>query len=575
MGIFVNLNNIKLIIWDLDDTFWRGNLEENTIQIRPEVINFIRKSVNRGIMHSICSKNNYDKVRQTFYNQNLEDVWNCFIFPSINWNPKGERIKEILNLSNLRAENTLFIDDNTINLNEVKFCLPQINIAEAKEIENIIKNLYFVNSFDPERTRLKNYKILEKKNVAKSIQNYSNEDFLRHSHIKICIKDLTQDKFGRIQELIKRTHQLNYTKSLEEINPNYDNKYILVKDDYGNYGICGFYSLNKNELVHFLFSCRILGMGIEQYVYNKLGKPKINIQEPVTIKLEKNKVVDWIEEDIFDIETDKENISEINILFKGPCDLLSATDYINANCNIDTEFPYYNENFQYILEHTHLAYIVQSHKQPSGVLNKISTTFPFPPAENFKTKFFDSKYQIIFLSILTSLHSGLYINKNDGTYIVFGYANCDITNPRNWEKTLANVPVAYRVANLAGLEKFSQDYYFAGEVPTEEIIKNLEYIKNNLNSETKLILILGSEKECSKTLAGYENMAKRHSVINREVEKFASQNEIETINLTDFVESDSDYIDCINHFERKVYLKLGAKCSEIIKNTNKKVLLLQ
>ena len=36
---------------------------------------------------------------------------------------------------------------------------------------------------------------------------------------------------------------------------------------------------------HFLFSCRILGMGIEQYVYNKLGCPKFVISGDVAIRI--------------------------------------------------------------------------------------------------------------------------------------------------------------------------------------------------------------------------------------------------------------------------------------------------
>lgn len=568
MSNFVNLNNIKLIIWDLDDTFWGGNLEEGTITLKPEIIDFIKKSVDRGIMHSICSKNDFEKVRNTFHNLNLDEIWNCFIFPSINWSSKGIRIKEILNLSNLRAENTLFIDDNPINLNEAKFYLPEITTIEASAVNDVIKNLYFVNSFDPERTRLQSYKLLEKKVITKSLQNFSNEEFLRKSHIKISIKDLTNEKIPRIKELIKRTHQLNYTKSQEDIDPNAENKYVVVQDDFGNYGICGFYSLNKDKIEHLLFSCRILGMGIEQYIYNKLGCPDIEVKAPVTTPLKKNSPVDWIEETYLEESSTQKKASNTNVLFKGPCDLLSATDYINADCNIDTEFPYYNEKFQYILEHTHIAYIVQAHKETTDTLKKISQTFPFPPLENFKTEFFNSKYNTIFLSLLTSMHSGLYINKADGTYVVFGFANRDITNPDNWEKTVANIPEAYRKANIEALKEFSNKYEFAGEIPTDTIIKNLEYIKEHLNPNTKLVLILGSEKPCSKTLDGYENLDKRHAIINRKIEEFATKHNLEIINLTEFVESDEDYTTCINHFERKVYLKLGAKCSEIIKQNS-------
>lgn len=42
--------------------------------------------------------------------------------------------------------------------------------------------------------------------------------------------------------------------------------YIMVRDNFGDYGIVGFYTLKENNLIHFVFSCRILGMGIEDAV---------------------------------------------------------------------------------------------------------------------------------------------------------------------------------------------------------------------------------------------------------------------------------------------------------------------
>ena len=45
--------------------------------------------------------------------------------------------------------------------------------------------------------------------------------------------------------------------------------YVSVKDRFGDYGIVGMYVMKEGELIHFLFSCRTIGMGIEQYVYAK------------------------------------------------------------------------------------------------------------------------------------------------------------------------------------------------------------------------------------------------------------------------------------------------------------------
>ena len=47
---------IKLIIWDLDDTFWKGTLSEGGVIIPDEHINLIKNLTDAGIVNSICSK---------------------------------------------------------------------------------------------------------------------------------------------------------------------------------------------------------------------------------------------------------------------------------------------------------------------------------------------------------------------------------------------------------------------------------------------------------------------------------------------------------------------------------------
>ncbi len=564
--------NIKLVIWDLDETIWNGTISESKIEFKPLVLNLIREFTTKGIMNSICSKNDFNKVKETFLNFGYQEFWDYFVFPSINWAPKGERVQEIIKNMNLREENVLFIDDNELNINEVKFYSPKIMTARPDQIKKISEELYLVNDYDLKRIRLKQYKILEKKFVAKS--ESSNEKFLKDSKIKICIKTDCTENIERIKKLISRTNQLNFTKfrddDIENTIKNNYSAYIIAEDKYGNYGICGFFSLDKkeNKLIHFLFSCRIMNMGIEQFIYSYLQKPKLDIQGEVASNL--NYDVDWIEV-VDNLEVQKKHTStnnNINILFKGPCDLYSTLSYIESDCNIDTEFPYWNKDLIYILAHTHTAFIEQTHRFSSEKLQELSMKFPFPNKDEFKTKLFDPKYNLIFLSLLTTTHSGIYYNKKDLSYAFFGYADCDITDENNWDKILKKLPDWAKEQNLNMLKEFKKEYTFGGNPPVKIVLNNLEYIKNNLNSNCKLVLILGSEIPTNKILDGYENMAERHKILNTEVRKFASKNDIEIIELTDFIKSDEDYTTCINHFSRNVYVELAKKVIDI---SNKKL----
>ena len=568
-----DITRCKLIIWDLDETFWNGNISETEVSFKPEVLKFVQELALKGIMNSICSKNDSKIVKNFFINNGLKNIWDLFIFPSVNWNPKGGRVKEIIQKMNLREENVIFIDDNLSNINEVKFYCPKIMTAEAFQIPKLIEELYLVNDYDFEYTRLKQYKVLESKLEEKEALNLSNEEFLRSSNIKIALKKDCITHIDRIFRLIERTNQLNFTKARftkEELEKylndtgNYDSSYIIVEDKYGNYGICGFYILEKEKqkLIQFLFSCRIMNMGIEQFIYTYLNKPELEIKGEVSSEL--NYSPNWIEI-VPDLEIKKKEQKQDyrNILFKGPCDLYSTLGYIDTEINIDTEFPYWNKKPVYILAHTHTAFIEQTHKFSEEKLAELTKRFPFPDSDEFKTKFFDKKYNLIFLSLLTVTHSGIYKNKTDGSYAFFGYADCDITDENNWEKILAPLPEDAKRLNILMLDQFKKEYVFCGNPPVETVLENLKYIRENLDSKTYLILILGSEIPCSKTQSGYENMAERHKILNSAVRKFAvNYNNIDLIELTDLIHSENDYGDCINHFSREVYYNLAQKIIE-------------
>src|SRR5207248_253738 len=75
---------------------------------------------------------------------------------------------------------------------------------------------------------------------------------------------------------------------------------ISCRDRYGDHGIVGFYMLKRWEhppqfkLLHFLFSCRTMNMGIEQFVYEYLGKPELVVVPEVASGLDTHQTIDWI-----------------------------------------------------------------------------------------------------------------------------------------------------------------------------------------------------------------------------------------------------------------------------------------
>ena len=113
----MDYKKIKLVIWDLDETFWEGTLSEGVVLTSENHIALIKELTDCGIINSICSKNNESDVIPELDKLGLLDY---FVFKSINWEPKGQRVTSLIKNMSLRPENVLFIDDNHQNLKEVE-----------------------------------------------------------------------------------------------------------------------------------------------------------------------------------------------------------------------------------------------------------------------------------------------------------------------------------------------------------------------------------------------------------------------------------------------------------------------
>ncbi len=62
--IVQEMNSIKIVIWDLDETFWRGTLSEGAVEAVPRNLETVQELSRRGIIHSIASKNDHDEARR-------------------------------------------------------------------------------------------------------------------------------------------------------------------------------------------------------------------------------------------------------------------------------------------------------------------------------------------------------------------------------------------------------------------------------------------------------------------------------------------------------------------------------
>jgi len=273
---------IKLIIWYLDDTLWHGTLADgDEVVLHQDRAALVRAFNARGVVSSICSKNDMAIAKAQLCKM---DLWDQFVFPRIAFAPKPEAIQQIIGAMQLRPANVLFVDDNPQNLAGARHLLPDLNILDARSAEaDATLQALLAGLPERSRSRLDEYRALERKAADREQCSVSNEEFLHQCGIHAAAPFLMDnlDFVERIAELVNRSNQLNYTRSRVEAADlanaivdvvSYDSWSIFAWDRYGDYGLVGFVMVDRRSkaLIHFTFSCRIMHMGIEQYALGKI-----------------------------------------------------------------------------------------------------------------------------------------------------------------------------------------------------------------------------------------------------------------------------------------------------------------
>ena len=299
---------VRLVIWDLDETFWEGTITEGGITAYlPAHHDIVIELARRGIVSSICSKND---AAPTLAYLRAKGIAEYFVFPSISWEPKGPRLQALIESIQLRPPTVMFIDDNPGNRGEAASMVPGLQVEDETFIGRMLDDPRFKGKDDSGLTRLAQYKLLEQRHGDEKQAAGDNTAFLRGCDIRVYIEYDVAAHIDRAIELINRTNQLNFTKRrlpenieearaklLEQLKPFRASAGLArVFDKYGDYGFVGFYLLHGDPPVvaHFCFSCRTLGMLVEKWLYDRLGQPSMKIAGEVLTDLSAPRSVDWI-----------------------------------------------------------------------------------------------------------------------------------------------------------------------------------------------------------------------------------------------------------------------------------------
>ncbi|MGQ2989941.1 HAD-IIIC family phosphatase [Brevundimonas sp.] len=270
---------VKMVLVDLDDTLWRGVLADNgstDLEGWPlafaEALLFLKQ---RGVILGIVSKNTEDRIKELWPYRDLLTL-DDFAIRRINWTPKADNIAEILAEVNLLPKSVVFIDDNPVEREGVKRAFPEMRVFGSNPY---LWRRILLWSAETQTATI----TAESANRSQMIQAQSKREsrrktqsrgeFLASLNIRVgmkVIRNTNDPSFPRALELINKTNQFNttghrWTQTEAEAFLGGGGVFyaMTVVDDFTPYGLVGVLCVKDDQVVQFVMSCRVIGLEVE------------------------------------------------------------------------------------------------------------------------------------------------------------------------------------------------------------------------------------------------------------------------------------------------------------------------
>ena len=273
---------VKCVVWDLDNTVWDGVLlEDCEVTLRPEVVDVMRALDERGILHSIASRNDRQAALDRIEQFGLSEY---FLYPQISWGAKSEAVARIARELNIGIDALAFVDDQIFELEEVAFAQPDVLCVPVDQIGGILATPEFSPRFitDESAQRRSMYQSSIARNEAEQEHHGTNEEFLASLDMELTIATAAEEDLQRAEELTIRTNQLNSTgvtysyADLDRYRCSADHLLLVASlvDRFGSYGKIGLALIDQSDEVWrlklLLMSCRVMSRGVGGVLLNHI-----------------------------------------------------------------------------------------------------------------------------------------------------------------------------------------------------------------------------------------------------------------------------------------------------------------
>jgi FkbH-like protein len=271
----LRLSTKKVVVCDLDNTLWQGEIGEGKIQHyldRQVVLRCLRE---KGVLLAINSRND---PRNVHWDGAVLDE-SDFVASEINWDSKPSNIRRIQQNLNLKTKDFVFIDDRSDQRELVANVYPEIHVMDATLDRSwrLLEHWSRLVSPSDEGDRTQQYRERadREKFLATPAEDGHEGELLAKLGLQATIRPAAKSDLKRIVDLINRTNQfnLNGTRTTFREASHWlaaTDHHILLIDGADKFGSMGIICVAFVELVSatvripvFVLSCRVFGYGFE------------------------------------------------------------------------------------------------------------------------------------------------------------------------------------------------------------------------------------------------------------------------------------------------------------------------
>ena len=290
----------KGLITDLDDTLWSGIVgevgveriswhQEHHTQTHGLYQQMLAHLASCGVLLAACSKNELSTVETALARRDLFLKASSLFPVCANWEPKSQSVARILRTWNIAEDAVVFVDDNAMELDEVKRTFPGITCRQfpgkdAAKVWSLLCELrdLFGKPLLMEEDRLRQASIRASTEIQEIGGLADSLDFLRSLNGAVTLDWRLDPSEKRPLELINKTNQFNmnglrigegeWQRHLE--NRNTVLAVVSYSDKFGPLGkvavVLGTKAEGTVKLSHWVMSCRAFSRRLEYHTLDGL-----------------------------------------------------------------------------------------------------------------------------------------------------------------------------------------------------------------------------------------------------------------------------------------------------------------